>query len=56
MLSTAIVECCDSKGKYHKVRILLDQGSQKHLITENLCKILQLNTKCISAVISGVGR
>ncbi|XP_049874134.1 uncharacterized protein LOC126372431 [Pectinophora gossypiella] len=55
LLSTALVEICDSLGKYHKARVLLDSGSQRCFITKSLCD--RLNTQIIQSThkIHGVG-
>lgn len=48
ILSTATVLVEDSRGKKHKVRALLDPGSQSSLMTNKLCEELQLEkTKVI---------
>ncbi|XP_063915672.1 uncharacterized protein LOC135131754 [Zophobas morio] len=54
ILSTALVQCSDSNGKVYTCRALLDQGSQQHLITEEMCKRLNLTTKSVHAGISSV--
>ncbi|XP_031332673.1 uncharacterized protein LOC116162992 [Photinus pyralis] len=43
LLSTAEVFIDDRFGRSHKCRVLLDSGSQSHLITQKLCNKLQLN-------------
>ncbi|XP_063911125.1 uncharacterized protein LOC135128161 [Zophobas morio] len=47
-------KCSDSNGKVYTCRALLDQGSQQHLITEEMCKRLHLTTKSVHAGISSV--
>lgn len=42
ILATAQVYVCDSQGRRHAGRVLLDPGSQSHFITEDLVKRLQL--------------
>jgi hypothetical protein len=54
MLSTAVVHCKDTNGRIHMCRAMLDQGSQQHLITAELCNKLNLNIKPTSLTISGI--
>jgi hypothetical protein len=54
MLSTAVVHCKDTNGRIHMCRAMLDQGSQQHLITTELCNKLNLNIKPTSLTISGI--
>ncbi|XP_018406879.1 PREDICTED: uncharacterized protein LOC108782971 [Cyphomyrmex costatus] len=45
LLSTAIIYIRDSLGKYHRVRALLDNGSQASFITKSMCQRLGLKTE-----------
>jgi hypothetical protein len=54
MLSTAMVHCKDTNGRIHMCRAMLDQGSQQHLITGELCNKLNLNIKPTSLTSSGI--
>jgi hypothetical protein len=54
MLSTAVVHCKDTNGRIHMFRAMLDQGSQQHLITTELCNKLNLNIKPTCLTISGI--
>lgn len=45
LLSTAIIDILDAKGNAHKVRALLDSGSQSSFITSRICKKLNLQRK-----------
>jgi len=54
LLATAQVYVQDSKGVRHICRVLLDPGSQSHLVTEKLALKLQLPRKKENRVINGV--
>ncbi|XP_041985300.1 uncharacterized protein LOC121737693 [Aricia agestis] len=55
LLATAIIKVQAADGSYHKMRVLLDQGSQTSIITEGAAQILKLPRKKCSGYISGVG-
>lgn len=46
LLSTAIVYIRDNLGKFHKVRALLDNGSQSNFITKSACEQLTQDRSC----------
>ncbi|KAJ8973141.1 hypothetical protein NQ317_001877 [Molorchus minor] len=52
-LSTALVQVIDARGYPHTCRILLDSGSQLHLITSELCSRLGLSTTKVNLEIIG---
>jgi len=54
LLSTALVLVEDSQGKYHKARAILDPGSQSSLITDRLCKELQLDRTNVSVNLEAI--
>jgi hypothetical protein len=56
LLSTAEVLISDNKGKIHTCRALIDNGSQSHFITKNLCKKLNLQTNVVEHVIRGINQ
>ncbi|KAJ8975110.1 hypothetical protein NQ317_017878 [Molorchus minor] len=55
-LSTALVQVIDARGYPHTCRILLDSGSQSHLITSELCSRLGLSTTKVNLAIIGVSQ
>lgn len=54
MLSTAVIYIIDDKGCEHSCRILLDNGSQPNIITENLATRLNLKKKKLNLSIEVV--
>jgi len=52
LLSTAIVYIRDNAGKFHKIRALLDNGSQSNFITKNTCQRLGLKLGATKHTIS----
>lgn len=56
LLSTALVYVTDHLGNIHTARVLLDQGSQSHFITESLCNKLHLKRTPVNCAITGVGK
>jgi len=54
LLATAQVYVQDNKGVRHTCRVLLDPGSQSHLVTEELALKLQLPRRQENRVINGV--
>lgn len=54
LLSTAVVEVVDNKGKIHSVRVILDSGSQSSYITESLSKKLNLEKYEVDLSILGI--
>lgn len=56
ILSSACISVKDSHGKFQKLRVLLDAGSQSNFITQSACSMLGLRkTKCNLAV-GGIGQ
>lgn len=55
LLSRATVLIIDSVGNVHECTALLDSGSQSNVITESLCKQLNLNLTNVSFPIGGIG-
>lgn len=55
LLSTAVVNIKDKKGKIVTARMLLDPGSQSNFITEKLANSLELDKIPVKYTISGVG-
>ncbi|XP_066157628.1 uncharacterized protein, partial [Euwallacea fornicatus] len=56
LLSTAIILIVDERGNWHKCNALLDSGSQSNLISESLCKKLNLGCKKIQIPLSGISQ
>lgn len=54
LLATARVFVCDKKGNKHECRVLLDQGSQPHIMTTELCNKLDLQRTRIGTTLSGI--
>lgn len=55
MLATAEVEVKDSRGSYQKVRVLIDPGSQSHIITNTCVNRLGLIRYKANTPMSGIG-
>lgn len=55
LLSTVKVLVFDNYGKAHELRFLLDSGSMCNLITDSVCKMLNLKPKTSNTVLSGIG-
>ncbi|KAF9410678.1 hypothetical protein HW555_010305 [Spodoptera exigua] len=55
LLATAMIKVQASDGSYHKMRALIDQGSQASLITARATQQLALSRKYCKAVICGIG-
>ncbi|XP_028163489.1 uncharacterized protein LOC114355033 isoform X2 [Ostrinia furnacalis] len=49
LLSTALVNVIDKRGKSHPARILLDNGSTGNFVTQDLCGRLNLPTRLASS-------
>lgn len=56
LLSTAIVKIKDYKGNFHRIRALLDPGSQSSFMTKALCTRLNIKTSDIQVSILGIGQ
>ncbi|XP_012272373.1 uncharacterized protein LOC105695412 [Orussus abietinus] len=56
LLSTALVHICDSRGKLHPCRVLLDSGSQSNFITEKLATDLHLPKKDVDIPVAGLNQ
>ncbi|XP_030755482.1 uncharacterized protein LOC115881899 [Sitophilus oryzae] len=56
LLSTAIVFMCDSSGRYHQCKVLLDSGSQSNFITKELCEKLNLSKQTLNLAVSGLSK
>lgn len=56
LLSTALVEVADAKDNYHTVRALLDNGSQRCIISDSLFKRLNVPYIQSTVQVSGVGQ
>lgn len=54
LLSTALVQVYDSKGKGHDARLLLDNGSTANLITQELCSKLGLSRRASGSTVTGI--
>ena len=54
MLSTAIDHIRYGKGNFHECKVLLDTESKPNLITEDLCRRLELPISGINMTVSGV--
>jgi len=55
LLATAIVRVQDSRKKYVNCRVLLDQGSQVNVITEECVKRLGLSRQHSNVTVTGLG-
>ncbi|XP_055621978.1 uncharacterized protein LOC129765590 [Toxorhynchites rutilus septentrionalis] len=55
-LLTVMLNVKDVWGRAHHARALLDSGSQVNLMSENLCKLLQLSRRDKKVEITGIGR
>ncbi|XP_055543581.1 uncharacterized protein LOC129729124 [Wyeomyia smithii] len=55
-LLTVLLKVKDVWGRTHQARALLDSGSQVNLMSENLCKLLQLSRRDKKVEITGIGR
>lgn len=55
LLSTAVVKVKSVLGKWHKLRFLLDSGSQTNLLTDKCCRELGLKTEKMFSSIQGIG-
>ncbi|XP_055623288.1 uncharacterized protein LOC129766713 [Toxorhynchites rutilus septentrionalis] len=55
-LLTVLLNVKDVWGRAHHARALLDSGSQVNLMSENLCKLLQLSRRDRKVEITGIGR
>ncbi|KAI5645574.1 putative peptidase (DUF1758) domain-containing protein [Phthorimaea operculella] len=55
LLSTALVEVFDKNGNFHQVRAVLDNCSEKCLVTQSLCDKLGLQLVQSTIQIRGVG-
>lgn len=56
LLPIASADIRDSTGNTHRIRILLDSGSQSNFILSDLCKRLSLPTKQANIMVSGLGQ
>ncbi|XP_074040345.1 uncharacterized protein [Leptinotarsa decemlineata] len=56
LLSTAIIEVKGKHGKFHKVKAVLDSGSQSNCISSKCAHRLGLSLEKISASISGIAQ
>lgn len=54
LLSTALIKLYDDKGRDYVVRAVLDSGSTSSLITERLCKRLNLTTRLVDRSLLGI--
>jgi hypothetical protein len=55
LLSTALVEVADIYNNYHTARAILDNGSQRCIITQSLCDLLQTPVIQSTQEIRGIG-
>ncbi|KAI5641559.1 hypothetical protein NE865_06316 [Phthorimaea operculella] len=56
LLSTALVDVADSRNCLHTIRCVLDNGSQRCIVSESLIKKLDLNLIQSTHKITGVGQ
>ena len=56
LLSTALIGVFDSSGVVHRIRALLDSGSQTSIITKEIANKLKLNIRKENIQICGIGR
>lgn len=56
LLSTAVILMQDCFGYFHECNAILDSGSQSNLITESLCKKLDLKMTPFSIPIGGISQ
>ncbi|XP_066590509.1 uncharacterized protein [Prorops nasuta] len=54
MLSTALINVLDKRGKIQRARVLLDSGSQINLITKSFARKLGIESKGVNISIRGV--
>lgn len=54
LLPTAIVYTYDGQGNRHKIRILLDTGSQSNFIRQDIVQQLNLKSKRVNHPVSGI--
>ncbi|XP_055528088.1 uncharacterized protein LOC129720625 [Wyeomyia smithii] len=55
-LLTVLLKVKDVWGRTHQARALLDSGSQVNLMSENMCKLLQLSRRDKKVEITGIGQ
>lgn len=55
LLPTAVVNVRDVNGGVHKMRALLDQGSEASMVSLRAAEILQLPRRCASVTVEGIG-
>lgn len=55
LLSTALVAVYDSKGKQHTARIMLDNASTTHLVTQQFVGKLGLSRRSTTSTVTGIG-
>lgn len=56
ILSTAIIQIRDSRGRFHSCRALLDSGSQSHFLTHAMVKKLGLTTEKLTLPVIGINQ
>ncbi|XP_043479886.1 uncharacterized protein LOC122509722 [Leptopilina heterotoma] len=54
LVSTAIVDIIDNQGHSHPCRILLDNGSQSHYMTEKMASLLKLPRQSVNIAVTGL--
>lgn len=54
LLSTALVRVTDSAGRHRTARVLLDNGSTSHYVTQHLCEELGLTKHVTGSTIVGI--
>jgi Putative peptidase (DUF1758). len=54
LLSTVCISIADHQGRFHKVRAILDSGSQSSFISSSLCSRLKLNKYSANISIMGI--
>ena len=55
LLSTAIVDLISDQGKTRQCRLLLDNGSQSHYLTESVVSLLKLHRRSVDISVSSLG-
>ena len=55
LLSTAIVDLVSEEGKTRQGRLLLDNGSQSHYLTESVVSFLKLHKESVDISVSSLG-
>uniref|UniRef100_A0A8D8VD93 Peptidase aspartic putative domain-containing protein n=1 Tax=Cacopsylla melanoneura TaxID=428564 RepID=A0A8D8VD93_9HEMI len=55
LLATAVVTMYDHHGNPHKLRALLDNGSQSNFISKNACQLLKLKGLKSNTTLAGIG-